>query len=219
MGKGESVKMHTSFPAGLFLLSGILAWKECSSPSAQLEQRLPGVPGRRQPLAGADSGHVKGTRNAVYVWYPRGRDAQPGLLNSADRSRVSSHSSVCPGPSSLPTACAATPACPWAAAPQGPRCHTAPADKGLGTAVVGDNVMKINPKYLEMLLYQPASATQAVTVSPKCNKDGARQIHGFQLLKLKMQEHQQAPLCIKLKDAAYKLHHKRRSKKKSSYGN
>lgn len=60
MGKGERVKMHTSFPAGLFL-SGILAWKECSSPSAQLEQRLPGVPGRRQPLAGADSGHVKGT--------------------------------------------------------------------------------------------------------------------------------------------------------------
>lgn len=87
MGKGERVKMHTSFPAGLFL-SGILAWKECSSPSAQLEQRLPGVPGRRQPLAGADSGHVKGTRNAVYVWYPRGRDAQPGLLNSANRSCV-----------------------------------------------------------------------------------------------------------------------------------
>lgn len=81
--------------------------------------------------------------------------------------------------------------------------------------VVGDNVMKINPKYLEMLLYQPASATRAVRVPLKCNKDGARQTHGFQLLRLKMQEHQQAPLCIKIKDTAYKLHHKRRSKKKN----
>lgn len=79
MGKGESVKMHTSFPAGLFLLSGILAWKECSSPSAQPEQRLPGVPGRRQPFAGADSGYVKGTRNAVHVWYPRAGTPSPAF--------------------------------------------------------------------------------------------------------------------------------------------
>lgn len=81
--------------------------------------------------------------------------------------------------------------------------------------MAGDNVMKINPKYLEMLLYQPASATRAVRVPLKCNKDGARLTYGFQLLRLKMQEHQQAPLCIKIKDTAYKLHHKRRSKKKN----
>lgn len=53
-------------------------------------------------------------------------------------------------------------------------------------AVVGDNIMKINPKYLEMPLYHTISAAE---VWLKSNKDRARQSLGFQLLKLKMQGH------------------------------
>lgn len=214
MGKRERVKMHSSSPDGSFLLSGILACRECSSPSAQPEQRLPGVPGRRQPLAGADSGHVAGTRNAVYVWYPRGRDAQPGLLNSANRSCVSSHSSACPSPALNPpnSLCSNTSMSLSLSTPRA-KVLNCPSRQTAGNGCGSDNVMKINPKYLEMPLYQAASATSAVKVWLKCNRDRARQTLGFQLLKLKVQEHQQAPLCIKLKDAAYKLHHKRRSKK------
>lgn len=87
-----------------------------------------------------------------------------------------------------------------------------PADKWLGMVGVVDNVVKINPKYSE-------TPTWAVKASLKCNKDRDRHALGFQVLKLKMREHQQAPLCINLKDGAYKMHHKRRKKKNQTKQN
>lgn len=98
--------MHTSFMAGPFLLSGILAWKECFSHSAQPEQRLPGVYLTRQPFAapGLKAGTVKGTgcpeqEECCVRVVPegQGRSAR-ALLNSVNRSCLSPHSSACPGP-------------------------------------------------------------------------------------------------------------------------
>lgn len=161
--------------------------------------------------AGADSGHVTGTRNAVYVWYPRGRDAQPGLLNSAHRSSVTAFQGL-PEPALIPPVrqylCVPEPQHP------GAEVLNCPSRQMAGNGCGSDNMVKINLKYLEMPLYQAASATWVVKVSLKRNKDRARQTLGFQLLKLKIQEHQQVSLCTKSKNAAYKLHHKRRRRKK-----
>lgn len=191
---------------------GILACKECSC-----EQRLPGVPGRRQ--RGWQRAR-NGVRNAVYkecrvqgmlcTCGTRGAGPSPAseLCNS---SCVSPHSSACPSPARIPPSCSNT--CVCVLSPSTPRGQLIDWDSRQ-MAGVADNAVKINPKYLEM--YHAALATWAVKAWPKCKKDRARHILGFQLL-----EHQQAPLCIKLKDAAYKLHRKRRSrkKKKPSCGN
>lgn len=90
--------MHTS-PDGSFLLPGILACKECSSPSTKAA-RCP----REEVAAGRGWQRARnGTRNAVskeccvrVVPEGQGRPARP--LNSASRSCVSSHSSICPRP-------------------------------------------------------------------------------------------------------------------------
>lgn len=103
--------MHASFPAGSFLLSGISAWEECSSHSAQPEQRLPGVYLMRQLFAapGLKASAVKGAgwpeqeeccvRVVLEVQGPSAR----ALLNSANRSCLSSHSSACPRPCPYPS--------------------------------------------------------------------------------------------------------------------
>lgn len=105
------MKTHASFPAGSFLLSGILTWKECSWHSGQAEQSLPGVHLTRQPFAvqGLKGSAVKGAgwpeqeECCVRVVPEVQGCSARALLNSADRSCLSSHSSACPGPCPCPS--------------------------------------------------------------------------------------------------------------------